>query len=202
MIRKFYKAVSVVHFKLHNWWNTALLKLKLRCNGVRYGKNVVAVGGGCPQVKISLGSGRVTIGNNVTFNNYNDAGWNSKCSLWVRPKATLEIGDFTGLNGVMVYSSSQVVIGRNVKVGGGTIMMDTDFHPLNYMDRRPGGNTQGATRKPIQVGNDVFIGARCIICKGVHIGDRSIIAAGSIVVKDVPVDEVWGGNPAKFIKKL
>lgn len=48
----------------------------------------------------------------------------------------------------------------------------------------------------------VFIGTRSIICKGVTIGDHSVIAAGSVVIKDVPADEVWGGNPAQFIKKL
>lgn len=47
-----------------------------------------------------------------------------------------------------------------------------------------------------------FIGARSIICKGVTIGDHAMIAAGSVVVGDVPANEVWGGNPAKFIKNI
>lgn len=50
--------------------------------------------------------------------------------------------------------------------------------------------------------DDVFIGCRSIILKGVTIGARSIIAAGSVVTKDVPADEIWGGNPAQFIKKI
>ena len=50
--------------------------------------------------------------------------------------------------------------------------------------------------------DDVFIGANCYIGKGVIIGDRSIVAAGSVVVKSIPADEIWGGNPAKFIKKI
>lgn len=54
----------------------------------------------------------------------------------------------------------------------------------------------------VQIGNNVFIGTRSIICKGITIGDRSIIAAGSVGVKDIPADEVWGGNPAKFIKHI
>jgi acetyltransferase-like isoleucine patch superfamily enzyme len=48
----------------------------------------------------------------------------------------------------------------------------------------------------------VFIGARCIILKGVTIGEKSIVAAGSVVTKNIPEGEVWGGNPAKFIKKI
>ena len=54
----------------------------------------------------------------------------------------------------------------------------------------------------IELGDDVFIGVNSIVTKGVTIGDRSIIAAGSIVVKSIPNDEIWGGNPAKFLKKI
>lgn len=54
--------------------------------------------------------------------------------------------------------------------------------------------------KPIVVGNNVFIGVRSMIMPGVHIGDRCIIAAGSVVTKDVPSNQVWGGVPARFIK--
>lgn len=53
----------------------------------------------------------------------------------------------------------------------------------------------------IDIGNNCFIGARCIIMPNVAIGDRSIIAAGSVVTKCVPFGEVWGGNPARFIMK-
>lgn len=52
------------------------------------------------------------------------------------------------------------------------------------------------------IGDYVFIGTRSIICKGVTIGNHSIIAAGSVIVKDIPSDEVWGGNPARFIRKV
>ena len=48
----------------------------------------------------------------------------------------------------------------------------------------------------------MFIGTRSIIYKGVNIGDCSRIAAGSVVINDIPADEVWGGNPAKFIRKI
>ena len=48
----------------------------------------------------------------------------------------------------------------------------------------------------------MFVGTNCIICKGVAIGDRSIISAGSVVVKDVPTDCIVGGNPAKVIKYI
>ena len=55
---------------------------------------------------------------------------------------------------------------------------------------------------PINIEDDVWIGARCQILKGVHIGARSIIAAGSIVTKDIPSDVVAGGNPCRVIRSL
>jgi acetyltransferase-like isoleucine patch superfamily enzyme len=61
---------------------------------------------------------------------------------------------------------------------------------------------RNASSKPIIIEDDVFIGTNCIIGKGITIGARSVIAAGSVVVKNVPADEIWGGNPAKFIKKI
>lgn len=54
----------------------------------------------------------------------------------------------------------------------------------------------------IHVGNNCFLGARCIILPGVTIGDNSIIAAGAVVTKNVPANEIWGGIPAKKINTL
>lgn len=56
-------------------------------------------------------------------------------------------------------------------------------------------------RGKVKIGNDVFIGAHSIICKPVTIGDHAVVAAGSVVTKDIPEGEIWGGVPAKFIKK-
>lgn len=53
----------------------------------------------------------------------------------------------------------------------------------------------------VKIGRGVFIGCATVICKPVEIGDYSIIAAGSIVTTNVPAGEIWGGNPARFIKK-
>ena len=52
------------------------------------------------------------------------------------------------------------------------------------------------------IGNDVFIGTNSLILKGVEIGDRSIIGAGSVVTKSVPASEIWAGNPAVFLRKI
>ena len=55
---------------------------------------------------------------------------------------------------------------------------------------------------PVIIGNNVFIGMDSLILKGVTIGDYAIVAARSVVTKSIPAGEVWGGNPAKFIRKI
>ena len=52
------------------------------------------------------------------------------------------------------------------------------------------------------IGNDVWIGSKCLIKGGVTIGDGAVIGMGSVVTHDVPPYEIWAGNPAKFIKKV
>lgn len=54
--------------------------------------------------------------------------------------------------------------------------------------------------RPIVIGNDVWIGDRVIILPGVHVGNGVVIGAGSVVTHSIPDYEVWGGNPAHFLK--
>ena len=81
--------------------------------------------------------------------------------------------------------------------------MDTNFHSTNCRHRKDRTlDIANAKSAPVKIDDFVFVGARSIICKGVHIGEHSIISAGSVVVKDVPANEVWGGNPAVKIKAV
>lgn len=73
---------------------------------------------------------------------------------------------------------------------------DADWHGV-YDRAVPVGNTA-----PIVLERNVWIGDRAVVGKGVTIGENSIVAAGSVVVKNVPKNVVVGGNPAKEIKKL
>lgn len=87
-------------------------------------------------------------------------------------------------------------------VGGG-IFLDSDCHNMNYAIRRNGiEDICTAKSAPIVVEDDVLIGTKCIILKGVTIGARSVIAAGSVVTKSIPADSLAGGNPAKVIRTL
>jgi acetyltransferase-like isoleucine patch superfamily enzyme len=108
---------------------------------------------------------------------------------------------------------------ENVFVSWECIFIDNDSHSLNYLDRekdldqllidcrREGKliehkNWDTVVSKPIKICNNAWIGMRCIILKGVTIGEGAIVAAGSVVVKDVPAWTIVGGNPAKVIREI
>jgi acetyltransferase-like isoleucine patch superfamily enzyme len=149
------------------------------------------------------GKGKIQLGNKVTFNCApwsNMVGLYKQCTLCVRPNAQLTIVDFSGFSGVAIYCAKEINIGKHVNCGGNVSIWDTDFHPLDYMDRRV-HDVSKIGSATITIGDDVFIGANSIVLKGVTIGDRAIIGAGSIVTRNIPNDEIWAGNPAKFIRK-
>ncbi|MNS12251.1 2,3,4,5-tetrahydropyridine-2,6-dicarboxylate N-acetyltransferase [compost metagenome] len=147
--------------------------------------------------------GKFEIKRNVKFNSSiesNFVGLFKPCTIAVMPTATLIIKDNCGFSGISIFCSEHITIHENVNCGGNVSIWDTDFHPLEYLSRR-NNELETIKKEPIIIEQDVFIGANSIILKGVTIGARSIIGAGSIVTKNVPADEIWGGNPAKFIRK-
>ena len=200
-IRSSYKCLQYAHTLVYACICSKVFKILLKLNGVKFGRGLSCYNS-VPSLQINRHSGVVVIGNNVTFNSYGDHSWNSKCKLIVLPEASLIMGDDSGMNGVMVYCSKEIRIGKNVKIGGGTRISDSNHHSIDYKVRRTKYDSKHAKSAPIRIGDDVFIGANCYIGKGVSIGDRSIVAAGSVLVKSIPSDEIWGGNPAKFIKKI
>ena len=111
------------------------------------------------------------------------------------------IGDNVGISGSTICAAESVTIGNNVLIGSGCIITDTDAHPINWSDRRD-GNQESIRKAPVVISDDVFIGARSIILKGVTIGERTVIGAGSVVSTNIPSDCVAAGNPAKIVKQL
>ena len=81
---------------------------------------------------------------------------------------------------------------------GPNVQIYTATHPLDAGERR--GGLECA--KPISIGCDVWVGGAAVINPGVTIGDRSVIGAGSVVVKDIPADVFAAGNPCKVIRHL
>lgn len=82
------------------------------------------------------------------------------------------------------------------------MILDTDFHSLDWRDRADGTDIQKRKIKPVVIGDYVFIGMNSIILKGTTIGEKSVIGAGSVVSSNIPASEIWAGNPARFIKKI
>jgi acetyltransferase-like isoleucine patch superfamily enzyme len=124
-------------------------------------------------------------------------------SIYLFPHASLTIGDDSGMTNTIIVSKASVTIGHHVNIGNGTVILDSNLHSVDWRIRGERSmDTTHSSNKPIIIGDYVFIGMRSIILKGVTIGEKSIIAAGSVVTQDVPAGELWGGNPAHFIKKL
>lgn len=116
--------------------------------------------------------------------------------MFCEPGASLTIGDSVFINdGSVLESRCSIKIGHRVLIGCDVRVMDSDHHDI--FDRsKPGKNL------PIVIRDDAWIGARCLVLKGVDIGEGAIIAAGSVVTRNVPAMTVYGGNPARFIKSL
>ena len=128
---------------------------------------------------------------------------NIKAGLKINKGASLIIGDNVGISSTCIWALKSIIIGNNVKIGADCILLDSDCHRLNYLDRRSENDDRVNKKdKEIVIEDDVLIGARCIILKGVHIGARSVIGAGSVVAKDIPSDCIAAGNPCKVIKRL
>ncbi len=109
----------------------------------------------------------------------------------------IKLGNGSGI-GANCSIPTGVSIGENVMMGI-DILMFTNEH--RHDDVTVPMGAQGRTPvEPIVIEDDVWIGSRSLIMKGVRIGHGAIIAAGSVVTKSVPPYEIWGGNPARFLK--
>jgi acetyltransferase-like isoleucine patch superfamily enzyme len=147
--------------------------------------------------------GKVTIGRSLSLNSgehYNVIGRQQKCIFWV--EGILTIKDNVGISSSAIICKHQITIGNNVVMGGNTVIYDTDFHSLDACQRNDRKIDRANARwAPVEIMDNVFIGAHSTILKGVTIGENSIVGACSVVIKNIPANEVWGGNPAVFIKK-
>lgn len=157
---------------------------------------------GCPDI---CGSGDLIIGENVKINSgrfFNPIGGDTRACFTLRG-GVIKIGSNSGLSNCTLVSDSLIMIGSNVNIGGGVKIYDTDFHDLcPIMRAAEKSGCYYGNSKEIHIENNVFIGAHTIILKGVTIGENSIIGAGSVVTKSIPSNEIWAGNPAKYIKDL
>lgn len=158
---------------------------------------------GVPFVSVAQGA-KCTIGHNFSMHNKiygNPIGCSQPCTLFVDSGCSMKIGDNVGISQAALVAHSNLSIGNNVKIGGGTCIYTSDFHSLiSQLRQDPLADKKNKKSSPVRICDNVFIGAHCIILKGVTIGENSIIGAGSVVTKSIPSNQIWAGNPAKFIK--
>ena len=117
--------------------------------------------------------------------------------VWIAPVKNLTVGDNVDFAlGVLVTTSGGVSVGDRVLIGYRAQILSR-----NHVIPEAGLPIYGAGHidKPVNIGNDVWIGANSVILSGVNIGDGAVIAAGSIVTKDIPANAIAGGVPAQII---
>lgn len=194
LIKKFFNIYS-------KYFWTPINAISLKLNGVNFGKGLSVRG------KIYIfrhkDTSSVTFGNNVHINSApwaNPIGAGNRVYIQMVDSGKLEIGDNCGFSNTAFTCANHIKIGSDVFIGSGCRIYDTDFHPIDYNERIKLAPT--AKTAPIIIDDGVFIGADSTILKGVHIGKHCIVGAGSVVTKNIPDNEVWAGNPAKFIKKI
>lgn len=124
-----------------------------------------------------------------------------------KKSARIIIGDNVGVSSSCLWANESITIGNNVLIGGDCIIIDSDVHSHYNVERRKGraplnGKYKIVPTASVVIEDDVWIGARSLILKGVTIGARSIIGAGSVVTQSIPADCIAAGNPCKIIKKI
>lgn len=108
------------------------------------------------------------------------------------PEATVTIGSGTYVNRrTEITCKSEVTIGERCAISWDVLISDTDYHQLN----------ESQNTDPVVIGDDVWVGAKAIILKGVTIGDGAVVAAGSVVTANVPPGTLVGGNPARELRE-
>jgi len=149
-----------------------------------------------PRGEVTLGDVRINSGSVL-----NPVGGHRRSVIAVGKQGRLQIADIAGLSGTTICCHEAITIEEYVLIGGGCLIVDTDFHPLNFSTRFVDPSSQINTQ-PVTIKRGAFVGAHSIVMKGVTIGAGAVIGAGSVVARDIPEGEIWAGNPVRFIKRI
>ncbi len=152
----------------------------------------------------SLGS-LVSVNGKPMFRNNGQAYFGDQVRVWsninrakilIGKKGILRVGKNSRINGCHIAVQNQVTIGNNVRIAPYVLILDSDFHKVDDHFSEEGTNS------PIIIHDNVWIASNSTILKGVEIGEGSVVAAGSVVTKNVPPYTVVAGVPAKVIRNL
>lgn len=187
---------EIFRFLLLPW-----IRLQFALSGIRWGKGWRIYG--TPILQICRGS-KLEIGSSLELRSHatsNPLAPNHPAAISTRTaEAKITIGDNFGMTGGSITAEENITIGSRVLVGANSIIIDTDFHPLDPSSRKNGGR-QGKTA-PVVIEDDVFIGTQTIILKGSRIGRGAVIGAGSVVAGNIPPNAIVAGNPARVVKSF
>lgn len=176
-------------------------KLFMKIQKIKYGENCSFYG---IPIIISSNNSSISLGNNVVCVSSflsNLVGLYQRSIILARDGACIIIEDDVRMSGVTIYSRSLIRIGKHTSIGGNVKILDHDFHPIEANERLKHPNS-GMKSKPIDIGENVFIGCNCIILKGAKIGNNCVIGAGSVVTGEFKENCVIAGNPARIIREL
>jgi acetyltransferase-like isoleucine patch superfamily enzyme len=152
------------------------------------------------QTTLCNGKGVVEIGKNCSFG-YRLGGFYKGGSIELQARyknSKILIGNNVATNNNLFFCAANYIeIGDNTLIGQYVTVMDHEAHGIDPLKRRELGEI-----KEVIIGKNVWIGNNVTILKGVHIGDNSIIANGSVVTKSVPLNVIVGGIPAKIIRHI
>jgi acetyltransferase-like isoleucine patch superfamily enzyme len=133
-------------------------------------------------------------------------------TLEVYEEGQLTVGSHTFIGRSRIYAARSVDIGRWVYISDNCAVMDSDLHPAKASLRRAiaEAGAEGCfpdvytdvKSAPVSLGDHAWLGFGCIVLKGVHIGEGAIVAAGSVVTRDVPPWTVVAGRPAAVVREL
>lgn len=182
---------------LHLRWRVGWIRGRLFCARQRV---LASLGGTRLEVgeRFSLqgrlvlkGPGSVRLGSDVLVD--------AKTDIYTHAReALVEVGSRSFLNGMRIGCHDRIEIGEDAIVADVRIM-DTDFHSIS---KRRQLREAPIVSAPIKIGRNVWLAAGGAVLKGVEIGENSVVAFGSVVVKSLPADCIAGGNPAKEIGKV
>ena len=118
-------------------------------------------------------------------------------TVYAQPGGRIELGDYTiVLPGVRLSSASSIRVGKNCMFATNCYVTDADWHDVYDRTAAPGSTAE------VVLEDNVWIGDSAIVCKGVTIGENSVIGAGAVVAGDIPRDSIAAGNPARVIRQL
>lgn len=202
MIRTLFQLYTHICGGLKRKWYQKWNILKFHILGVHLGEDAVLMN----KIYLTVApTSEIRIGHHFAVcsgDNLNAISKNIRTSIKVEDHAILTIGDWTGISGGTIWATAQIVIGNYVNIGANCIIMDGDLHSADWKERAK-DRIEDITfhKKPVKIGDHVWIGANSIILKGVTIGARTIIGAGSVVTHDIPEDCIAAGNPCEIIRK-